>query len=154
MIEYFQHVSDLADAGCVYVYNFLLDYQRYMELCGGYVPVLDFLKNWTCIPPEKFTYLKKGDIFYYGPEEMVCIDDAFQQDDGTWLVEAERHTMVKTGQGMFITEGDAYCKHSPWIYPPENYKELMNSEREKDRRRKEKVCRKAILITRINQQSS
>lgn len=153
MIEYFQDIHDIAEAGSVYLYNFIMDYNDYMKECRAYIPIGNFLRIWTCIPPQAFSYLKQGDTFFYGPTEVICMDNAFESSEGMLMVEVEEYASPSNNPSIFITEGDAYCKHKPWIIPPERYPAVLRN----DNRRlngKEALCQKAVLITKTNQQSS
>lgn len=149
-VNKFVRLMDLDYYSKVYIQNFLRDYDAFLKEVNVYVPAMYVLRIWTCMSVEDFNGLRQGDCFFCDGRKMICVDNAFYQDEEeTSMVEAELFGSSTT-PSSFILCGDAYYRPKPWSIKPKDYVKALREANKIDGR-KDKICLKPVLITKTSQ---
>ena len=132
-------LNKVYDCGNHYLYALIRDYENYIKDYDKYIPLETFLERWTCISPEGFKLLQKGDNVYdYSGMKYTIQNFYYDNDFETMMVNVEGCY----GEKRIFCNGDLYG--APYIhYDYSSWEKIKQKESE------EQLC--PILITKTNQ---
>lgn len=108
------NIDSIYGYGKEYLYSLIHDYEMYIR-DFGYIPISNFLKGWTCIPPSIFRSLKPGYKLFDINGTQVTIQTEPDPYDGMFIEAIDDINK----SGFIIFAGELYAKnisHEDYIY--------------------------------------